>query len=156
MYFSHNSLGCYYDTVKLILTVVVTSNTQTWISLIWRLNSPKSVSNSGFLWSRGSYGFFLSAEYMCWNRFAIASIPSILDSDNTENVSRVLRTSMILETKKLNGKQEVLTRDQGPGKCMALSQPQIVGAFRCSEPSRTSWYSLWEPNLQFFGELLLF
>ena len=63
---------------------------------------------------------------------------------------------MIYKTKNLNGKQEVLTRDQGPGKCLALSQPQIVGASRDSEPSWTFWYSLWEPNLQFFGVLLLF
>ena len=60
---------------------------------------------------------------------------------------------MIYKTKKLNRKQEVLTRDQGLGKCTALSKPQIV---RASRDSATSWNSLWEPNLQFFGVLLLF
>ena len=36
---------------------------------------------------------------MCWNRLEIVSIPSILDSDKTENVSRASRTSMICKDK---------------------------------------------------------
>lgn len=76
-----------------------TSTGQTWISLIWRLNSKKSASKSVFLWSKGSYGFFFSAEYMWWNLFEIVSIPSIFDSDKTENVSSAFITSMIYNNK---------------------------------------------------------
>ena len=75
------------------------STGQTWISLIWRLNSKKSASKSVFLWSKGSYGFFFSAEYMWWNLFEIVSIPSIFDSDKTENVSSAFITSMIYNNK---------------------------------------------------------
>lgn len=77
------------------------STGQTWISLIWRLNSKKSASKSVFLWSKGLYGFFFSAEYMWWNLFEIVSIPSIFDSDKTENVSSAFITSMIYNSKQI-------------------------------------------------------
>ena len=35
---------------------------------------------------------------MCWNLLEMVSIPSILDSDKTENVSSAFSTSMICNT----------------------------------------------------------